>query len=252
MILSPEDRERFDRHFRLPQVGESGQARLRKAKVLVVGAGGLGSPVLAYLAAAGIGELTVLDDDRVSLSNLQRQILHGTPDVGRSKVDSAGDRIHALDPAVAFHGHRVRLTTVNARDWVRAADVVVNCADNFETRYALGDAAVREGVPMVHGAVHRFQGEVALFPPDGPCYRCLHPVPPIPGTVASCDEAGVLGVLPGVIGCLQASETIKYLLKIGDPMSGRVVAVDLLAGSFHEMRLEADPRCPFHGTGSGV
>ena len=249
MILGTEERERFDRHFKLPGVGEAGQKRLRESRILVIGAGGLGSPVILYLAAAGVGELVVLDDDVVSLGNLQRQVLHATPDLGRPKVDSAADRVRALHPGTRFEGHRVRFGPDNAARWLVGVDVVVNCADNFSTRYAAGDAAVRAGVPMIHGAVHRFQGEVAVFAPEGPCYRCLHPVPPEQGTIASCDEAGVLGVLPGVIGCLQAAEAVKSVVGIGVRLDGRVVHVDLLAGRTREMRLGIDPRCPFHGHG---
>ncbi len=234
---------RYARHLQLPEIGAAGQQRLAQSRVLVVGAGGLGSPVLLYLAAAGVGHITIVDDDNVALENLQRQVLHDSYRLGQPKVESARERLIALNPSVTIDPRRVRFDADNADRFVSDTDIVINAADNFPTRYLVNDRSVALGRPHVHGAVHRFQGEVALFAPGGPCYRCLHPFPPAPGTVASCDEAGVLGVLPGVVGCLQAAETIKWLVGIGESLAGRLLLVDVLAMRFQTVGLPRNPHC---------
>lgn len=245
--LTPDETARYARHLLLPEVGDDGQRRLKGSTVLVVGAGGLGSPVLMYLAAAGVGRLVVVDDDVVDSSNLQRQIVHGHADLGRPKVDSARDRLRDINPAVAVDTHARRFGPDNAAALVRDCDLVVNAADNFPTRYLVSDACILEGRPHVHGAIHRFQGEVSVFPPAGPCYRCLHPRPPAPGEAPSCAEAGVLGVLPGIVGCLQASEAVKCLLGLGEPLAGRLLLIDALAARFREWRVPRRPDCAVCG-----
>jgi molybdopterin/thiamine biosynthesis adenylyltransferase/rhodanese-related sulfurtransferase len=239
---------RYARHLQLPEIGPAGQAKLAGSRVLVVGAGGLGSPVLLYLAAAGVGDLVVVDDDQVAIENLQRQVLHSSERVGQPKVESARQRLADLNPEIHVEIHPVRFVADNSDPLIESCDLVVNAADNFPTRYLVNDRCVALGKPHVHGAVHRFQGEVAVFAPGGPCYRCLHPVPPAPGTVSSCDEAGVLGVLPGVVGCLQAAETIKWLVGTGDPLAGRLLLLDLLAMRFQTVALPRDPGCAACGT----
>lgn len=242
---SAKERERYARHLLLPGVGADGQARLREARVLVVGAGGLGSPVLTYLAAAGVGTLGLVDDDAVDLSNLQRQVVHATPDLGRAKVDSATERVRALNPHVRVEPHRLRLRAAEATALLSSYDVVVDATDNFPTRYLLSDAAVATGRPLVWGAVARFDGQVSVWwPGRGPCYRCVFPRPPAPGAVPSCAEGGVLGVLPGVIGSLQATEVLKILLGLGEPLVGRMLVYDALASSFGEVALARNPACP--------
>jgi adenylyltransferase/sulfurtransferase len=239
---------RYARHLVIPEVGLAGQERLKAGRVVVVGAGGLGSPVILYLAAAGVGTLGVLDHDAVDESNLQRQVLHATPDVGRPKVASAADRVRALNPHVAVEARETRLTAANALALLAPYDVVVDGSDNFATRYVVNDACVLLGRPLVHGAVHRFDGQASVFAvPGGPCYRCLHAEPPAPGTVANCAEAGVLGVLPGLVGLVQATEVLKLLLGVGDPLVGRILLVDGLGMRFHEVRVARDPRCPACG-----
>ncbi|WP_240322579.1 molybdopterin-synthase adenylyltransferase MoeB [Austwickia chelonae] len=242
--LDDTERERYARHLLLPGVGTPGQLRLREARVLVVGAGGLGSPVLTYLAAAGVGTLGVVDDDRVDPSNLQRQVLHGTPDVGRPKVDSARDRIIELNPYVRVETHPGRLTAETAEDLLRGYDVVVDATDNFPTRYLLADASVLTGIPLVWGAISRFDGQVSVWwPGRGPCYRCVFPEPPAPGAVPSCAEGGVLGVLPGVIGTLQAVEVIKILVGVGEPLVGRMLVYDALSAAIDTLPVRRHPRC---------
>lgn len=243
-MWSVDESVRYARHFQLPGVGAQGQQRLRRSHVLVVGAGGLGAPVLLYLAAAGVGRITVLDPDTVALENLQRQVIHDTIGIGQPKVESARQRVAAINPNIRFEAVSERLERQNADQWIGPADIVVCAADNFPTRYLVNDRCRALGKPFVHGAVHRFQGEVALFAPDGPCYRCLHPVPPTPGTVSSCDEAGVLGVLPGLIGCLQAAETIKWLIEVGEPLAGRLMLFDLLSVRVQTIRLATNSQCP--------
>jgi sulfur-carrier protein adenylyltransferase/sulfurtransferase len=253
-VEAPEDldeaqRERYSRHVLIPEVGLAGQRRLLDASVLVVGAGGLGSPALLYLAAAGIGRLGFVDDDVVDASNLQRQVLHSTAALGEAKVDSATRRIREMNPDVEPVAYRERLApeTVD-RVFADAWDVVVDGADNFPTRYLVNDASVWHGVPVVHGSIYRFEGQVTVFAPgSGPCYRCLFPEPPPPELAPSCAEGGVLGVLPGVIGSLQGAEALKLVLGIGSPLIGRLLLFDALAGSFSEVAVRRDPDCPVCG-----
>jgi molybdopterin/thiamine biosynthesis adenylyltransferase/rhodanese-related sulfurtransferase len=246
--LGSAERERYARHLSIPEVGEAGQARLLESRVLLVGAGGLGSPAAFYLAAAGVGTLGLVDDDVVDRSNLQRQILHTDDRVGQPKVESARQTLEALNPSVRVQGIRERLVPVNVERLFDGYDVIVDGADNFATRYLVSDACVKLGLPNVHGSVYRFEGQASVFWPGrpgaaGPCYRCLYPEPPPPELAPSCAEAGVLGVLPGVIGLIQAVETVKLLLGIGEPLIGRLLQYDALAGSFHLLRLERDPAC---------
>lgn len=246
--LTPEDLARYGRHVILPEVGEDGQRRLKAARVLCVGAGGLGSPVAMYLAAAGVGTLGIVDFDVVDVSNLQRQILHGTPDLGRPKTESARDRLTALNPLVQVELHSQALSSRDALSILRQYDVVVDGTDNFPTRYLVNDACVLLGIPNVYGAVFRFEGQASVFATQGgPCYRCVFPEPPPPGLVPSCAEAGVFGVLPGVIGAIQATETLKLVTGIGTPLAGRLLTYDALALKFQELRLRRDPGCPVCG-----
>lgn len=248
---SPEFLERYSRHLRLPEVGLEGQRRLRAAKVALVGAGGLGSPVALYLAAAGVGTLTLIDHDQVERSNLQRQVLHGEADLGQPKVESARRRLQALAPHLCIRGHQVRLVAANVESLLAGHDVVVDGSDNFSTRYLVNDACVRLGIPLVYGAVERFQGQVSVFHPAAGtphgCYRCVFPQPPPPDLAPNCAEAGVLGVLPGLIGMLQATETLKLLLGIGAPLQGELLCVDALSMQFERIRLGRDPHCPACG-----
>ena len=274
-------RERLDRYSRqiiLPGVGGEGQAALLNARVLVIGAGGLGSPALLYLAAAGVGTIGIVDDDSVDLSNLQRQVLHSTAAIGTPKTASAAARLKGLNPDVSVDEHRVRLSSANARELIGAYDLVLDGSDNFPTRYLVNDACYLEGKPLIYGALSQFEGQVSLFgllardrqrglsaafpstlpaqatrsvAPEGgrrgPCYRCLFPVPPPPGTVPNCAEAGVLGVLPAVVGSLMASEALKLLLGLGEPLSGRLLLVDMLEPGTQVISLERDPACPLCG-----
>ncbi len=241
--------ERYSRHLRLPEVGIAGQRRLQQARVLLVGAGGLGSPAGFYLTAAGIGRLRIVDDDVVDRSNLQRQILHVEARVGQPKVESASLALSALNPGVAIEAVNERVSADNIERLLQDVDVVIDGSDNFPARYLLNDACVKLGKPLVYGAVQRFEGQVSVFDAgrhrgDCPCYRCLFPEPPSAEFAPSCAEAGVLGVLPGVIGLLQATEAIKLLLDIGEPLRGRILSFDALAMRFREIRLGADPDCP--------
>ncbi len=246
--LSEAQSKRYSRHLLVPEVGEQGQLKLLDSKVLLIGAGGLGSPAALYLAAAGVGTLGIIDADIVDDSNLQRQIIHSTERIGQYKADSARIAITALNPDVNVKTYIERLDETNVRQLVEEYDVIVDGTDNFPTRYMLNDAAVIANKPVVHGSVFRFEGQVTVFKPyDGPCYRCLYPEPPPPALAPSCAEAGVLGVLPGIIGMLQATETIKLLLGIGDPVVGRLLTYDALAGEFNELRLFRDPNCPACG-----
>ena len=239
---------RYSRHFLLPQVGVEGQRRLRNASVLVVGAGGLGAPVLQYLAAAGVGKLGVVDFDRVELSNLQRQVIHRTADVGRLKVDSARDAVRALNPDVELITWSDRLTSANALERIGAFDVVVDGSDNFPTRYLVNDACVLTGTPLVSAAIFRFEGQASVFATaDGPCYRCLHPEPPPPDLVPSCAEGGVLGVLPGIMGSIEALEAIKLITGAGEGLAGRLLLLDALTMRVREVALRRDPACPACG-----
>ncbi|MBI2294312.1 MAG: molybdopterin-synthase adenylyltransferase MoeB [Betaproteobacteria bacterium] len=253
--FDPLARERYSRHLMMPEVGEAGQLRLIAGKVLLVGAGGLGSPAAMYLAAAGVGTLGIVDHDLVDRSNLQRQILHTDARVGTSKVASAKQTLEALNPAVKVTPFEVRLSSANAEDVLRGFDVVVDGSDNFPTRYLVNDVCVKLGVPNVHGSVYRFEGQATVFWPRypkrrGPCYRCLYPEPPPADLAPSCADAGVLGVLPGVIGLLQAVETVKILLGIGELLVGRLICYDALRARFTELELPRDPRCRYCGNGA--
>ncbi|TAN04879.1 MAG: molybdopterin-synthase adenylyltransferase MoeB [Rhodanobacteraceae bacterium] len=246
--------DRYSRHLRLPEVGEAGQRKLEQSRVVLLGAGGLGSPAGFYLAAAGVGTLVIADDDVVERSNLQRQILHTDDRIGVSKLDSAAHTLHALNPRVNIEGLPERVTSSNVEALLDGADVVLDGADNFPVRYLLNDACVKLGIPLVYGAVQRFQGQVSVFDAGrqrgvAPCYRCLFPQPPAAADAPNCSEAGVLGVLPGVLGLLQATEVIKLLLGIGEPLIGRVLMFDALAMRFHETRLAPDPECPVCAAG---
>jgi len=247
--LNPEEMKRYSRHLLMPEVTVEGQRRLRAAKVLCIGAGGLGSPSSIYLAAAGVGTIGIVDFDRVDFSNLQRQILHGTSDVGRSKLESARKRLLDLNPEVAVELHEHRFASENAVDLVSRYDVVVDGSDNFPTRYLSNDVCVWAKKPNIYGSVFRFDGQSTVFAPhlNGPCYRCLFPEPPEPGTVPNCAEAGVLGVLPGIIGMIQAIEAIKLIVGIGDPLIGRLVHFDALKMKFREFAVRHDPNCPVCG-----
>lgn len=240
---------RYSRHLTLPEVGVEGQQRLKAARVLCIGAGGLGSPAAMYLAAAGVGTIGLVDEDTVDVSNLQRQIIHGTTDVGRSKLDSASDRLREINPHTRIEAHDVRFGEQNALDLVSAYDVVVDGTDNFPTRYLVNDACVLAGRPNAYGSISRFEGQASVFAaPHGPCYRCLHPEPPPPGLIPSCAEGGVLGVLPGIIGTIQATEAVKLILGIGEPLVGRFLLYDALRMQFRVIRLPKDPGCPVCGT----
>ncbi len=247
--LSPEEARRYSRHLTLQEVGPEGQARLKASRVLAVGAGGLGSPLVMYLAAAGVGRIGLVDPDAVDLSNLHRQLLYGTGDVGRPKVEAAAERIEEMNPNVGVTPIRERLTAANALAIVRDFDVVVDGTDNFPARYLVNDACVLADKPNVWASVHRFEGQASVFwARKGPCYRCLHPEPPPAGAVPSCAEAGVLGVVPGLLGIVQAVETIKLLLEIGEPLIGRLLVLDALSMRFREMRLAKRPDCAICGT----
>jgi molybdopterin/thiamine biosynthesis adenylyltransferase/rhodanese-related sulfurtransferase/molybdopterin converting factor small subunit len=246
--LTNEEVQRYSRHLIMPEVGVEGQKKLKAARVLCIGAGGLGSPAALYLAAAGVGTLGIVDFDAVDASNLQRQILHGTPDVGRSKLQSARDRVTALNPNVRVETFETALTSKNALDLFRDFDVIVDGTDNFATRYLVNDACVILGKPNAYGSIFRFEGQASVFATKGgPCYRCLYPEPPPPGLVPSCAEGGVLGVLPGVIGTIQATEAIKLILGAGEPLIGRLLLYDALRMRFRELKLRRDVDCPVCG-----
>lgn len=246
--LSKAQAKRYSRHLLVPEVGEEGQLKLLDARVLLIGAGGLGSPAGYYLAAAGVGTIGIIDADVVDESNLQRQILHNTKRIGQYKAESARETIEALNPDVKVITHIERLDETNVARIIADYDVIVDGTDNFPTRYLLNDAALMANKPVVHGSVFRFEGQLTVFKPyEGPCYRCLYPEPPPIALAPSCAEAGVLGVLPGIIGLLQATETIKLVLGIGDPLVGRLMTYDALAGEFNELRLFRDPKCPACG-----
>jgi sulfur-carrier protein adenylyltransferase/sulfurtransferase len=247
--LTHEEMRRYSRHLILPDVAIDGQRKLKAARVLLIGAGGLGSPLALYLAAAGVGTLGIVDFDVVEASNLQRQILHGTKDIGRSKLASARDRIADVNPHVRTELHETRLTAGNALDIVREYDIVVDGTDNFATRYLTNDACVLLGKPNVYGSIFRFEGQASVFATTGgPCYRCLYPEPPPPGLVPSCAEGGVLGVLPGLVGTIQATEVLKLILGIGDPLIGRLLLIDSLGATYRTLKVRKDPACPACGT----
>ncbi len=246
--LTPDEVRRYSRHLLLPEVGVDGQRALKGARVLCVGAGGLGSPIAMYLAAAGVGTLGIVDYDVVDYSNLQRQLLHMTRDVGRPKVQSAAERLRAINPDIRVEPHEAALSTLNAAELIPRYDLVVDGSDNFATRYLVNDACVLTGRPYVYGSIFRFEGQAAVFAaPGGPCYRCLYPEPPPPDLVPTCAEGGVLGVLPGMIGTIQANEAIKLILGVGEPLVGRLLLLDALRMRFREVRLPRDTDCPVCG-----
>ena len=247
--LSADERQRYARHIALPSIGVAGQQRLKGARVLIVGAGGLGSPTALYLAAAGVGTIGLVDNDIVDVTNLQRQLLHGTRDVGRPKLESARDRLHDVNPHVQVELHPSWLTSANALEIIRTYDIVVDGTDNFATRYLVNDACVLLGKPNVHGSVFQFDGQASVFATaDGPCYRCLFPTPPPAGMVPSCAVGGVLGVLPGLIGTIQALETIKLITGVGDGLAGRLLMLDALTMETRTVHLDRDPDCAACGT----
>jgi adenylyltransferase/sulfurtransferase len=246
--LSNDEILRYSRHLIMPEVGMEGQQKLKAARVLCVGAGGLGSPLTLYLAAAGVGTLGLVDFDVVDYTNLQRQIIHSTKDVGRKKLDSAAEKLKAINPYLDVRTFETRLTSDNALELVREFDMVVDGTDNFPTRYLVNDACVLTGKPNVYGSIFRFEGQVSVFGmKDGPCYRCLYPEPPPPGLVPSCAEGGVLGILPGLVGVMQATEAVKLILGKGQPLVGRLLLVDALGMRFRELKLRKDPACPVCG-----
>ena len=247
--LSKDEILRYSRHLIMPEVGMEGQLKLKQAKVLCIGAGGLGSPLALYLGAAGVGRLGIVDFDVVDYTNLQRQIIHGTTDVGRTKLESARDTLLEINPNVEIESFETRLTSDNALDIFREYDIVADGTDNFPTRYLVNDACVLLGKPNVYASIFRFEGQASIFYAEqGPCYRCLYPEPPPPGLVPSCAEGGVLGVLPGIMGCIQAMETIKLILGRGDSLVGRLLLFDALAMKFRELKLRKNPDCPICGT----
>ncbi len=249
--LSDRERRRYARHLVLREVGEAGQERIGAARVLCVGAGGLGSPISLYLAAAGIGTLGLVDFDLVDESNLQRQVLYGTKDLGRPKIEAAAERLHDLNPNVRLVTHGAPLTPAGALTIFPDYDVVAGATDNFPSRYVVNDACVRLGKPMVHAAIHRFEGQASVFfAAEGPCYRCAFPDPPPPGLVPTGAETGLLGVLPGMLGAIQATESLKLVLGIGTPLVGRLLVVDALAMSFRTIRVAKDPGCAVCGAGA--
>jgi len=246
--LTTAETARYQRHLVLPEIGFEGQQKLKDASVLIVGAGGLGSPSALYLAAAGVGTIGIVDDDVVDVTNLQRQILHSTSAVGASKVQSAGKRLGDLNPHVRVQMHQVRLSSANAKEIVKEYDIVIDGSDNFPARYLLNDSCVLLNKALVYGSIFRFEGQASLFDAArGPCYRCLYPAPPPPGLVPSCEEGGVLGVLPGIIGTIQALEAMKFLLNTGELLIGRLLLFDALAMTFTELKVRKDPACPICG-----
>ena len=247
--LSNDEILRYSRHLIMPEVGMEGQLKLKQARVLCIGAGGLGSPLAMYLAAAGVGTLGIVDFDVVDFTNLQRQIIHGTQDVGRKKLDSAADTLREINPNIEVRKFDTRLSSANALELFRDFDIVADGTDNFPTRYLVNDACVLTGKPNVYGSIFRFEGQASVFATkEGPCYRCLYPEPPPPGLVPSCAEGGVLGILPGLVGIIQATETIKLILGSGEPLIGRLLLVDALAMRFRELKLRKNPDCPACGT----
>jgi len=248
VTLSKDEILRYSRHLIMPEVGMEGQQKLKAARVLCIGTGGLGSPLALYLAAAGVGTLGLVDFDVVDYTNLQRQIIHSTADVGRKKLDSAADKLKAINPFLNLRTFDMRLSSENALELFRQFDIVADGTDNFPTRYLVNDACVLTGKPNVYGSIFRFEGQASVFATkDGPCYRCLYPEPPPPGLVPSCAEGGVLGILPGTIGLIQATETVKLILGIGEPLVGRLLLYDALAMRFRELKLRKNPECPVCG-----
>ncbi len=246
--LSNDEVLRYSRHLIMPEVGMEGQLKLKAARVLCIGAGGLGSPLALYLGAAGVGTIGIVDFDVVDYTNLQRQIIHTTADVGRKKLDSAEDKLKAINPNVNVVRYETRLTSANALELFKNFDIIIDGTDNFPTRYLVNDACVLTGKPNVYGSIFRFEGQVSVFATEeGPCYRCLYPEPPPPGLVPSCAEGGVLGILPGLVGVMQATEAIKLILGKGEPLIGRLLLVDALAMKFRELKLRRNPDCPACG-----
>lgn len=253
--LNPDQKIRYARHLLLPQVGEEGQRKLLESRVLLVGAGGLGSPTALYLGAAGVGHIGIVDPDVVDVSNLQRQILHRSADAGVAKVDSAERALRELNPDVRVTKYQARLSAENVNQVLDDGwQVVVDGCDNFPTRYLVNDACVFRGIPNVHGSIHQFEGQATVFAPNlgGPCYRCLYPQPPPPGSTPSCAEAGVIGALPGLVGTVQATETLKLLLEIGEPLVGRLMQLDALQMRWHELKFKRDPGCPVCGDAPSI
>ena len=249
VVLSNDEILRYSRHLIMPEVAMDGQRKLKAAKVLCIGAGGLGSPLALYLTAAGVGTLGLVDYDVVDYTNLQRQIIHSTNDVGRKKLDSASDKLKALNPFLNLRTFDMKLTSANALDLFREFDIVADGTDNFPTRYLVNDACVLTGKPNVYGSIFRFEGQASVFATEeGPCYRCLYPEPPPPGLVPSCAEGGVLGIMPGLVGVIQATETIKLILGQGDSLAGRLLLIDALGLKFRELKLRKNPDCPVCGT----
>ncbi|MBI4340613.1 MAG: molybdopterin-synthase adenylyltransferase MoeB [Chloroflexi bacterium] len=246
-LFTPEQARRYSRHIIMPQIGGAGQRKLMDARVLLLGAGGLGSPAALYLAAAGVGTLGIVDFDVVDITNLQRQLLHHTKDIGRPKVDSAEDTIHSINPDVNVLKIPVALRSDNALEVLKDFDIVVDGSDNFPTRYLVNDACVMMGVPCVHGSIFLFEGQASTFVPGKGCYRCLYPTPPPPGMVPSCAEAGVLGVLPGIVGSNQAVETNKHILGLGNTLTGRLLMFDALDMDFRQVKVRRNPKCPVCG-----
>jgi adenylyltransferase/sulfurtransferase len=253
VTLTPEEMGRYSRHLILPEVGEAGQLKLKAARVLCIGAGGLGAPLTMYLAAAGVGTLGIVDFDVVEASNLHRQVIHGTSDIGRAKLDSAEDSLKAINPNVKIVKYETKLTSDNALDIFKDFDIVADGTDNFPTRYLVNDACVLSGIPNVYASIFRFEGQASVFATEeGPCYRCLYPEPPPPGLVPSCAEGGVLGILPGLVGLIQATETIKLIMGTGNPLIGRLLLVDALGMKFRELKLRKNPECVVCGTNPTV
>ncbi|WP_435196080.1 SAMP-activating enzyme E1 [Natronomonas sp. EA1] len=244
LSLDPEQLDRYSRHIIMDEVGPEGQAKLLDARVLCLGAGGLGSPVIQYLAAAGVGTLGIADDDVVERSNLQRQVIHGDADIGRPKVESAKEFVERQNPDITVETHETRVTAANVEELIADYDLVVDGTDNFATRYLVNDACTLAGVPFCHGAILRFEGQIATFDGEGPCYRCIFPEAPEPGTVPDCATAGVLGVLPGTVGCIQATEAVKLVLEYGEPLTGRMLFFDAGDMSFREIPVEQREDCP--------
>jgi molybdopterin/thiamine biosynthesis adenylyltransferase/rhodanese-related sulfurtransferase len=248
VTLSNEEILRYSRHLIMPEVGMEGQLKIKAAKVLCIGAGGLGSPLALYLGAAGVGTLGIVDFDVVDYTNLQRQIIHSTADVGRKKLDSAADKLKSINPFLNIRKFDTRLSSDNAIELFKEFDIIADGTDNFPTRYLVNDACVITGKPNVYGSIFRFEGQASIFATkDGPCYRCLYPEPPPPGLVPSCAEGGVLGILPGLVGVIQATEVIKLILDIGDPLIGRLLLIDALGMSFRQLKLRKNPDCPVCG-----
>ena len=250
--MNARERRRYSRHLLIPEVGLSGQERLRAARVLVIGAGGLGSPALQYLAAAGVGRIGIVDDDTVDETNLQRQTIFADRDIGKRKAVVAAERLHELNPLIDVDALSLRFDARNARELVRVYDVVLDCTDRFPTRYLINDACFLEGRPEVYGSIFRFDGQVSVFAAPGPCYRCLYPEPPPPQERPTCSEGGVLGALAGIVGTLQASEALKLILQIGETLAGRLLLIDTLGARVHEVRFERDPQCALCGASPEV